>query len=125
MTTLHEQLFAESSLEVLFEQHGQAVTYTPYSGTGVSLTAVLGAERIETLVENDRRFKRRKRTCTISTDPTSAYGGVAAPGLKGTVTVGTVVYAIAEISPFSASFANLVLLRPEPMDKSRDIRGHR
>lgn len=118
MTTAHEDLYAASALEVMLEHHGESVTYTPHQGAAVAITAVVGAEKIETIFEGDRRIKRRKRMVMISVDSSSAYGGVASPALKAAVTIGSLVYAVAEITPLSGAFAQLTCLRPEPMDRS-------
>jgi hypothetical protein len=118
MATQHDTMFAGSALEVLFDHHGESVTYTPAQGVAVAVTAVVGAEKIETIFQGDRRIKRRKRTATISVDAASSYGGVASPALSATVTIGTLIYAVAEITPLSGAFVNLTCIRPEPMDRS-------
>ena len=121
-----DSMFAGSGLPLLMYQAGQAITYTPVTGSAVSLTAIVG--EVSTLEEDDDdgRTSRASRDVTIATDPSASTGGVAAPSLADTVTIGSDIWPVESIEALAGSFVRLRVARSEPIALTRaGYRGRR
>jgi hypothetical protein len=71
--------FSETAMAEIFDRMGDTAVYVDADGNETPLTADIGPES-ERDVQNRDGFERvRWRSITISLNPASAYGGVAAP----------------------------------------------
>lgn len=97
---------------VLMEQLGSSVVYEEIDADAVTLTALVGSERNSERIDTDgQRVLIITREITISTDPTSADGGVAAPKKTATFVIGNYEWSIDSITALSGSTARLSLTR--------------
>ena len=90
---------AEIGVPALMEHVGGIpIVYVPGSGDTVDLTGIVGP--IETVeVETEHGIKRvQERDVTISVDPDSEWGGVAAPALNAVVTIAGQNWAIKSVA---------------------------
>ena len=98
----------------LMTEHGEAGIYHPHgSAADVPVTCIATKERSAARQEGKRELRVREREATISTDPSSTYGGVAAVDTRSAFTLGGVKYSIAGTRGADGSFIVLVLQRPE------------
>ena len=115
--------FAAAGRPLVFSHLGQQVTYSAPDEDDVTLTALVGTigQRIEDDVEGQRMVSGR--SCTITTDPASPQGGVAAPRRKATVTIGGVKWSVVDVTTQTGGLARLELVLSERFELSR--RGYR
>lgn len=120
-----DDAFAAAALPAQMDRFGTSgQTYTPESGSAVTLTAIIGAESYERIQTVDGFVKRYTRNVTISTDPDSKWKGVADPQLTATFTVvesdaTTATYSIEDVPSRAAGFAVLKLIRSPAMELTR------
>jgi hypothetical protein len=113
-----------TAAEMVAEAFGTiAITYTPFRGDAVSLSADIGEEQSEIVQDGDRQIKRLRRDVVIFTDSAGDYGGVANPEQKGKVTINGIDYSVAAIHYLPGDQVHLVCVRPERMERRHDYRG--
>lgn len=125
MSSLMDALFAEIGAPALFELMGDTCVYTTAAGVATTLTAVIGPEQTEEVVDADGVTRRRARDCLMPRTAAAAGGGsyVAAPSLEATVTIGGEVWAVQRLLSQTEDWTSLRLTRPESAERSR--RGYR
>lgn len=113
MPSLFDNLMADAGVPVLMDTLADedTITYTPAGGEGVPVSAILVAETSEEDEELDGPSQKLVREVSILTDPASEWGGVAAPALTATVTIGGVEYAVEAIKSQDANWVALKLVR--------------
>lgn len=100
--------------DILMEEFGDRGIYHPYGvGDDVALTCQAAEEHIVQRQRGDRTILLRELEVTVSTDPTSQWGGVSTVDRRSEFSVNSVRYAIAGSRGAAGSFAVLVLQRPE------------
>ena len=120
MGSLFDDMMCEAGVDALFLARGQAATYTPAGGgSPVSLTAIMGHLETEEEIEFDGRRVKLTGRATISTDPTSDWGGVADPALNATLTADGTEFAVARIDAKSANLATLGLVLKRAVERTR------
>lgn len=112
--------FAAGSLPALMEVHGQTITYTPVTGSAVSLTAIVGEVNSSIDDEDDGRTEHRERMVTIMTDPSSSFGGVAAPSHADSVTIDSEVWAVDVPGKERGHSVELRVVRTPIVERSRE-----
>ena len=118
MTSLHDDMIAAHAVPDQMQQFGRSITYVVPGSDALTLTAIVGAESSEDSESDDDRTRRRVRTVKITTDPDSAYGGVAGPvPTRDTVVIDGETWAIEAVESKSASLVKLRVVRPESVYK--------
>lgn len=127
MASQFDEIFSETAMPVLFEQHGVSATYYPASGGTVAVTVMGGVET--TIDRNDMeggRTAERTTSWEMSTDPTGPYGGVAAPGMNDQIDVDGVKYEVRSAKDKSGDLVTLECVRIGSIEKARPgYRGRR
>ena len=147
--SVFDTMFAEVATPNLMIQFGDAVTYyapgalglnrltvrqlgeltlaelgaLPVSA-GLALTAIVGQQRVEVDEAQGESRRLTVRTLTITTDPESTYGGVAAPSKQALVEIDNVDYAVRDGSiKLRDGLAEMELVRAGAAEIAR--RGYR
>jgi len=107
--------FGRTGVRYLDEPHAEPV----------DLTAIVGPERTDELDGETGRKLRITREVTISTDPDSEYGGVAAPKMSAKIEIDDVEWAIVAPVTVGENMATLTLSRSPQVERGRaGYRGH-
>lgn len=111
--------FAALAVPELLATFGELVQYR-CCGDHAEVTAIVSAEESsEDKSRRDRRDRVRRREVTISTDPELAsYGGIAAPSIRGQLTVQGTEYAITGTKAVADGFLTLTIERRESLERS-------
>jgi len=89
---------------------GISATYTPGAGDGVSLTVVeCDPEAAADTAGGDGIYRAYERAVEMDMDPSAEHGGVAAPALNDTITIGSTTYAVAKVQVLPGGWARLGL----------------
>ncbi len=99
---------------------GNLIEYRDGESDPVELQAIVGDERTE---DRERDEGGRERVCvrtvTISTDPSSPYGGVTSPIPYARLVIGGVGYAISSLENSDDGLVDLEVTRISPTGVSR------
>ena len=117
-----DDIMAVVGVPLLLEQLGDGtpITYTPAGGSPVSLTAIVGPERHEPDDDDEEgRSLLRVREVSFATDPAGEYGGVAAPAVNATVTIGGEVWPVKEIVSVGGGLATVRVALRGAVEHSR------
>jgi len=124
MPSLFETDYAAAALPALLAVRGIAATYTPVTGAAVSLTGISGPVTRERVHSLDGTREVQVRQFTITTDPTSQYGGVASPTIHATVTIGSEIWDVDEVLD-GPGLATLRLVREPSAERAGPHFRHR
>ncbi len=87
MTSTFESEFNEVARADHFDEFGESIDYTPPSGNGRSLTAILGPVTTERIETDAGEVERKIRNVTVAADLETENGGIDTENLKGAFTI--------------------------------------
>lgn len=88
------EIHGGTGVTLLMDTQGEAVTYTPKGLAAVSLTGLVGDEKLQRNRPERGTTQVRERQITITRNPSSTYGGVAEVQLNAKVTYGGLDYSV-------------------------------
>jgi hypothetical protein len=109
-----------------FTQQGRTITHYP-GGTGAG-TDITGIVMTVKSAEQDERFgldHLHDRSVIITTDPSGAFGGVAAPKVTDEVTIDNVRYAVKALEDHGATAKLMLTLKNAQELSKQRFRGSR
>jgi len=124
-----DDIMAEVGVDVLFEHLADSAIVVRYldppHADPVELTAIIGPDRTVEVGDEKGREHNITREVTISADPDSEYGGVAAPKLSATIEIDGVDWAIESIVSQDANTVKLTVSKSPQSGHGRGgYRGH-
>lgn len=118
MPSLFDIDYAAAVLRGLLAAHGTTAIYTPAGGAPVSVIGMVSPVELVEEETAEGTQEAETTTLTITTDPNSPYGGVAAPAIRDTVQIDSVDWDVDEVATGRGS-AILKLVRDPSVEKSR------
>jgi hypothetical protein len=109
-----------AAVPTLTEHLGRSIKYLDPQTDSVTLTALVGNTQTEETEGQDGRRRRVTRSVTISTDPTSADGGIASPGEHAELEIDEERWGIEAIESLSGSLVRLLCVRLGSVERSRE-----
>lgn len=124
-----DEIMAEVGVGTLFERladSGMTVRYLDEPNADpVELTAIVGPEKTDEVDDETGRRLRITREVTISTDPDSQCGGVAAPKASAKIEIDGIEWAIGAPMTVGENMATLTITRSLQVERGRaGYRGH-
>lgn len=119
MGTNYDDQF-RAGAETCHEAFGESsqVTYTPFEGVGVDITAIVDGERNVVVTEDDRRVKKRMCDVVIFGDSDGNYDGISGAQTNATVTIDGELWDIQDIFELPGGALCLSCVRPERMNEA-------
>lgn len=108
-----DDLMADVNDKVL-DTFGDAITYTPYGGEGVSINAVLGDIDCTDVIDETGRYNQFFADLLLLLDPAA---GIANPAVGDTITINTVTWYVDDILHQDGTAANLRIRRDVEVKK--------
>jgi len=118
--SLFTDIMGQPGGELLFDTNREAVVYVARGGAETNLTALVGDAKIIERKAADGIRKVRTRDITIWATVHAVYGGVVAPSLTASVSIGGELWSVFGIAASSTNFWRLTLEATSQSHKTRE-----